>query len=88
MAEAGVANMQPCAVYTFSCDYSDFDRVKNAMENLGINIVDTQYTDRVTLQVALRTHKTEQLMVTMRELSRGACVPVLLEERFEDVGEE
>ena len=62
------------------CDYSDFDKIRfNCMEN-NYYILDTQYTDRVSLKILTDRHKADKLREYIMSVSSGTALVLKSEE--------
>lgn len=57
LQSAEVLEMTPCTVFTVECEYQDHATLLKLMENA--NLIDTEFTDKVTLTFALKDEDIE-----------------------------
>lgn len=79
---AEIAIMKTCSVFELFCDYPDYDRLVALLPSLGAKIAESDFSDRVRLIITLMKEQSEELLVKVRELTRGKGEPRLIEEKF------
>ncbi len=79
---AEIAVMRTCSVFELFCDYPDYDRLVALLPSLGAKIAESDFSDRVRLIITLMKEQSEELLVKVRELTRGKGEPRLIEEKF------
>lgn len=79
---AEIAVMKTCSVFELFCDYPDYDRLVALLPSLGAKIAESDFSDRVRLIITLMKEQSEELLVKVRELTRGKGEPRLIEEKF------
>ncbi|MEA4911229.1 MAG: YigZ family protein [Oscillospiraceae bacterium] len=85
VAAAGVVVLEVCAVYEVTCAYAEYDRLQRLLAELGARVEQSEFTDAVRLQVALRRELGPALAAQVTELTRGQSTPRLLCEKYADV---
>ncbi len=75
LAAAGVAEYVPFAYYLLDCTYADYQRILPELPRLGAREQGTDFTDRVSVRVALPAELGEPLCARVVELTAGRCVP-------------
>lgn len=83
--EAGIAVMEMCSVYEITCDYPLYDRLQKTLELLEASIVNSAFTDVVTLEAAILSAGAAKLIDDVSELTRGQCIPKHLYDNFQCV---
>lgn len=71
---AGIVTMTLCERFTTTVEYGDGDRVKNALQNGGAIVTNTEYTDKVLFQYYLPQEKSADLIHVLAELTSGRAV--------------
>lgn len=84
--DAGIAVMALSSVYLISVDYPHYEPLLKLLTSLGVR-AKADFSDRVRVECTLRKEKTPLLLESVRELTRGECVPLFREERYEPVEE-
>lgn len=85
---SGVATMAPCSTYMLECAYNEYDRVERLLRDIGARVLDSSFTDKVTITAAIAQENGEKLCDELRELTRGSVVPEYIETKFECVSVE
>lgn len=67
LANAKKVEMVPCTVYGVECEYADHQKLVYLIENTFGDVVDTQFADKITLQVAYRDEHAEAFLSKLRE---------------------
>ena len=75
LAAAGVAEYVPFAYYLLDCTYADYQKILPELPRLGAREQGTDFTDRVSIRVALPVELGEALCARIVELTAGRCVP-------------
>ena len=75
LAAAGVAEYVPFGYYVLDCTYADYQKILPELPRLGAREQGTDFTDRVSVSVALPAELGEGLCARVVELTAGRCVP-------------
>lgn len=79
---AGKAKYESCGVYRLVLPYSLQSRVEQELKKRRAGILDSAFSERVTLEFSVRLLDAPLLIGALTELSAGALKPELIEERF------
>jgi len=60
-----------CDEFRFTLDFSFYDRWQRDIHTLGAEIVDSTFADIVTMQVKIRTSKSEELLQIFTNTTAG-----------------
>lgn len=72
IAAAGIATIVTCDKLDLTFDYSYFERVKLLVEEYGGTILEQEFSDRVKIEIRLRTERRENFETALRELTFGS----------------
>jgi len=75
LSAAGVAEYVPFAYYLLDCTYGDYQKILPELPRLGAREQETDFTDRVAIQVGLPVELGEPMCTRVIELTAGRCVP-------------
>jgi len=75
LSAAGVAEYVPFAYYLLDCTYADYQKLVPELPRLGAREQETDFTDRVAIQVGLPVELGEPMCTRVIELTAGRCVP-------------
>ena len=75
LSAAGVAEYVPFAYYLLDCSYGDYQKILPELPRLGAREQETDFTDRVAIQVGLPVELGEPMCTRVIELTAGRCVP-------------
>ncbi len=64
-----------CIDIFIPCEYGWYDRLMHAIPSLGARVIDTQFSDKVHIQVRMLEGEEEALLRFLEELSHGSCAP-------------
>lgn len=78
----GRVTMAPCVVLEVPFPYPLYDRALSLFENYTLLVLDTQYTDSVTVTLRLLAEEQESFVRSITELSSGTILPSVLEHVF------
>ena len=73
VAAGGIAEIAECARLRLLFEYSYFERVKLLLEREGGVLLDQQFSDRVALEVRLRSERRERFEAALVDLSFGSA---------------
>ena len=79
VAAGGIAEIAECARLRLLFEYSYFERVKLLLEREGGVLLDQQFSDRVALEVRLRSERRERFEAALVDLSFGSAEVQFLE---------
>ena len=80
---AGIAQFENYVVLKVSCSYSDYQRVGLELERCDAIIDNTDYSDVVSVQFAVKDKFAEEITRKISEITSGKNVPTKLCERFD-----
>ncbi len=80
---AGVAVFEPYAELSLTCSYSDYQRYLSQLPRFGAIVDDTVFTDRVTIDFAVRAPLAGVVCALVREVSAGNDTVVRRGERLD-----
>lgn len=72
IAAAGIATIVTCDKLDLTFDYSYFERVKLLVKEYGGTILEQEFSDRVKIEIRLRTERRENFETALRELTFGS----------------
>jgi len=75
LAAAGTLAFEPFFTYRLSCSYADYQRVESECQRAGVLVDGTDFTDLVTVNVALPAPAADDFCTRITELTAGrtAC---------------
>ncbi len=82
---AGIAEMRPAFLEEIQCSYTQYGWLAPLVESGGGTIVDTQYTDEVTVRFLLDTQLQGGFEKQLTERSAGSLTAQVLEEQYRAV---
>lgn len=68
---AGIITMAQCSIMSVKVDYSFYDRLLLFLSDNGCNIIDTQFSDYVSVTFSLKADGVEKLNENLTDLSNG-----------------
>ncbi len=68
---AGIITMAECSIMSVKVDYSFYDRLLLFLSDNGCNIIDTQFSDYVSVTFSLKADGVEKLNENLTDLSNG-----------------
>ena len=80
---AGIAQFENYVVLKVACSYSDYQRVGLELERCDAIIDNTDYSDVVSVQFAVKDKFAEEITRKISEITSGKNVPTKLCERFD-----
>ena len=80
---AGVAQFENYVVLQVACSYSDYQRVGLELERCDAIIDNTDYSDVVSVQFAVKDKFAEEITRKISEITSGKSIPEKIEERFD-----
>ncbi len=84
---AGIAVMKRCFLCSATCEYTDHKRLEQVLCDNGGKIVDTEYTDKVTLKFTVPEGTFEDLSSKTVDALCGKVVPEILDSIWADSAE-
>lgn len=79
---AGVARHVFHQVFSVVVEYDQYGRLQRELEARGIRIIDTSFSDKVTVKGFVTPEDVDALAARIRDLSSGKARPVVLEGRY------
>ena len=80
---AGIAQFENYVVLKVACSYSDYQRVALELERCDAIIDNTDYSDCVAVQFAVKEQFASEIIRKISEITSGKNVPTKLCERFD-----
>lgn len=80
---AGIAQFENYVVLNVACSYSDYQRVGLELERCDAIIDNTDYSDCVAVQFAVKEQFASEIIRKISEITSGKNVPTKLCERFD-----
>lgn len=82
--EAGnIITMAQCSVMELSVDYSFYERANILLSDFGANIIDTQFTDRITITFSVKENCVSLLQEKITDISNGKYNLVFIKSKFD-----
>lgn len=78
----GRVTMAACTLLTIALPYPLYDRLIKLLEPFPALILDTRYTDEITLDIRMRSDSVDQFTAALTELSSGSVIPQVTGEVF------
>ncbi|MFV0400565.1 MAG: IMPACT family protein [Oscillospiraceae bacterium] len=78
----GRVTMAACTLLTIALPYPLYDRLIKLLEPFPALILDTRYTDEITLDIRMRSDSVDQFTAALTELSSGSVTPGVTGEVF------
>ena len=82
---AGITEMRPAFLQEIECSYTQYGWLAALVEASGGTVVDTVYTDAVTVRLLLDTDLQTMFEKQLTERSAGSLQPLILEEQYRSV---
>lgn len=82
---AGIARMTPAFLQKIDCSYTQYGWLMPLIESVGGELVDTAYTDEVTVTFLLDTGVQGLFEKQLTERSAGTLTPCILEEQYRKI---
>lgn len=82
MDASGAAVFRPFTDFTIRCEYPAHDLLRSRFPSAGITVLDTAYSDAVTLRCTVAAESFPAACALLSELSAGRIVPCDTEERL------
>jgi putative IMPACT (imprinted ancient) family translation regulator len=80
---AGIAQFENYVVLKVDCTYSDYQRVGLELERCEAIIDNTDYSDCVAVQFAVKEQFASEIIRKISEITSGKNVPIKIGERFD-----
>lgn len=77
---AEILLMQPCIRVEISCEYTHYGKLQYLLPDYRVQILKEDFTDRVTVTLAMRKERLPGLETAVRELTGGQSQCLVLEE--------
>lgn len=68
----------------FDCSYSDYQKIQNELPRFGAKTDSTDFSDKVSLKVALKEDLTKDFINRISELTAGQSVPRIIGTRLDN----
>lgn len=82
---AGVTEMRPANLQEINCSYTQYGWLAALIEAGGGTVIDTAYTDSVTVRMLLDADKQQYFEKQLTERSAGSLTPQILEQQYRSV---
>ena len=82
LAAAGIVTMAPCRVLRVTCDYGVYGALQRLAPAHGAAILDTRFTDTVTVTLRLRAENADVFAAQLAEKSNGRVRAAVLRDEF------
>ena len=82
---SGIVERLPMKLFSVTIDYSLYGTIENVIRDTMYLIRDTQFTENVTIKVAVRSEQIDRFLEWITNISNGACVVEEQEETFIEV---
>ena len=79
---AGIVTMAPCRVLRVTCDYGVYGALQRLAPAHGATILDTRFTDTVTVALRLRAENADAFTAQLAEKSNGRVHAIVLRDEF------
>ena len=77
-----IITMAPCTVLNVSVDYSFYDRLNILLNDIGANIENSDFSDKVTVEFSLKSDKVDNFSQMLTQLSNGKYFAKELGEKY------
>ena len=81
---AGIVVYENFTELEFDCSYSDYQKIQNELPRFGVKTDNTDFSDKVSLKVALKEGLTQDFINRISELSAGQSVPKVIGTRLDN----
>lgn len=85
IAAAGIVEHVPVKIFDVVIDYALYGTVDNALKHTGYLVRDTQFTENVTIKIAVRLEDIDTFTAWMTNICNGQCQIIPVEETFLEV---
>ena len=82
LANAGIATMRYGSLLNISADYTDLGRIQYLLGNRRIPVLDSQYTDRVSLKLRVSEEDVDALLKELTESTEARAGIEILEKSY------
>ncbi len=82
---ARILHMSPCSEVAVECEYSFYGKLAYLLPDYRIQTLSSDFGERVTLNLLLRSDRLDPFRKALTELSNGQLDALLTGERFEDM---
>lgn len=82
---AGLAAMEPRAVYEITCSYSDYDRLGKVLAALGAETANSVFAETVTVTAAISPARAQELAAGLQEITRGQGGLKFIGDRYQKI---
>ncbi len=80
-----IITMAPCKILTVSVDYSFYDRMNIILADIGANIENSEFADKVNIEFSLKESLVDTLRAKLTEQSNGKYELNIIGEKFAKV---
>lgn len=77
-----IITMAPCTVLNVSVDYNFYDRLSILLNDIGANIENSDFSDKVTVEFSLKSNKIDKFSQMLTQLSNGKYSAKKLDEKY------
>ena len=81
---AGIVVYESFTELTFECSYSDYQKIQNELPKFGAKTDGTDFSDKVSLKVALKEGLTNDFINRISELTAGQSIPKIVGTRLDN----
>ena len=79
---AGIGEQTKCTEFVITADYTLWGKVEYELNNSGVLVLDSEYTDCVSVAALCKSEDFEAFCKRMCDVTNGKCEPVVTGERF------
>ena len=80
---AEIVEYEPYTELSLTCSYAEHQKIAAELPHFGAMTDDTQFTDNVTLKIALKKEKADTFITKISEMTAGRCIPTITGNRFD-----
>lgn len=81
---AGIVVYESFTELEFECSYSDYQKIQNELPKFGAKTDGTDFSDKVSLKVALKEGLTNDFINRISELTAGQSIPKIVGTRLDN----
>lgn len=80
---ANIITMAQCSILSVDADYNFYDRILILLSEFSANIVDTQFTEKITVIFSVKENLRQELEEKLIDISNGKYSLTYIETRFD-----
>lgn len=74
VAAARIMEMHPAYLISITCEYSYYDKITHVLPDFNVKISDTEYSDKVTISLAVQVQDYDILKSKLVDLTNGSVI--------------